>query len=293
MRIGFIGLGVMGLPMARHLVAAGHELTVASRSPGPVALAVADGAREADDPAAVAHASEVVVLCVPDSPDVEAVVGALLPGLVPGSVVVDCSTIDPEVERSQHARVRAAGGQYLDAPVSGGSAGAVAGTLTVMVGGAAEVLERARPALEPFAGRIVHVGGAGMGQVVKLCNNLAYAASMLAAAEAFALAGQAGADPAKAYEVFTHSSADSTAISRGAPVPGLVPGAPASNGWAPGFMASLMAKDLDLALALGRRTGVELRTTPLVRALLAEVLARGLGRQDFSVLATLVGGAGS
>ncbi len=198
MEVGFIGLGAMGLPMARHLVEAGHRVTVASRSPGPVGRAADFGALDGGSPRGVAEAAEVVVLCVPNSPQVEEVVDAMLPALSSGTTVVDCSTIDPEVARAQHERVRATGAGFLDAPISGGTAGAEAGTLTVMVGGEAPTLERARPALDAFAARIVHVGGPGMGQVTKLCNNLVYAAQMLATAEATALGGQVGRRPRQA-----------------------------------------------------------------------------------------------
>ncbi len=140
MQVGFIGLGAMGLPMTRHLIGAGHQLTVASRSQGPVDRAVALGSRGVGSPAEVAASSETVFLCVPSSPQVVEVIDAMLPELGSGQVVVDCSTIDPEVARSQHERVNAAGARFLDAPLSGGTAGAEAGTLTVMVGGEAPTL---------------------------------------------------------------------------------------------------------------------------------------------------------
>jgi 3-hydroxyisobutyrate dehydrogenase-like beta-hydroxyacid dehydrogenase len=174
--VGFIGLGAMGLPMTRNLVGAGHRVSVASRSPGPVVAAVRFGAVDGGSPAGVAGHSEVVVMCVPDTPDVVAVVDVMLDALRPGTIVVDCSTIDPDVERAQHEKVVGRGARYLDAPVSGGTVGAEKGTLTLMVGGDASTLADTRPALEPMAGLIVHVGGPGMGQVVKLCNNLLYAA---------------------------------------------------------------------------------------------------------------------
>jgi 3-hydroxyisobutyrate dehydrogenase-like beta-hydroxyacid dehydrogenase len=220
MRIGFIGLGAMGLPMAGHLVAAGHDVTVASRSRGPIDAAVAQGATDGGAPRAVAEASEVVILCVPNSPEVVEVVDAMLPALGPDRTVVDCSTIDPEVERDQHARVAATGARYLDAPLSGGTAGAQKGTLTLMVGGDAVVLAETEPAFEPFAGLVVHVGGPGMGQVVKLCNNLIYAAQMTATAEATALAAKSGVDMTKLYEVLTHATATAWPCGRGCPCPG-------------------------------------------------------------------------
>ena len=176
MQVGFVGLGAMGLPMTRHLVEAGHAVSVASRGRGPIDEAVAFGARDGGGPQGVVDASEVTILCVPNSPEVVSVLDQALPALGPGKIVVDTSTISPDVERAQHERVRAAGARYLEAPLSGGTAGAQKGQLTLMVGGDSGVLDAARPALEPFAGLIVHVGGPGMGQVVNLCNNLIYAA---------------------------------------------------------------------------------------------------------------------
>jgi 3-hydroxyisobutyrate dehydrogenase len=274
--------------MARHLVAAGHRVVVSSRSPGPVGLAVGFGAVDGGSALGVAEASSVVVVCVPSSPDVSSVVSAMLPALGPGKTVVDCSTIDPDVERSLHAVVAEAGADYLDAPVSGGSVGAENGTLTLMVGGSSSVLDAARPVLEPFARLIVHVGGPGMGQVVKLCNNLLYAAQMQATAEAFTLASRAGADLGKTLEVLLHSTGDCTAVRTRVPFEGVQPEAPPSNGWRPGFMADLMAKDLDLALAFATSLGVDLATTRVVRATLAEAQARGWGREDFSALGKVV-----
>ena len=278
----------MGLPMARNLVAAGHRVTVASRSRPPVDEAVAFGAVDGGTLADVAAASEVLVLCVPNSPDVVQVVDAVLPALGPGTIVVDCSTIDPEVERAQHERVTATGARYLDAPVSGGTVGAQNGTLTLMVGGDDATLTAARPALEPMAGLIVHVGGPGMGQVVKLCNNLIYAAQMVATAEATGLALRSGVDMDKLLEVLLHSTGDCTAVRTRLPVPGVIPESPASNGWKPGFMTDLMAKDLDLALSYGARAGVPLATTAAARQVLTAAVTAGFGREDFSALAKVV-----
>ena len=288
MKLGFVGLGAMGLPMAGHLLSAGHEVAVASRSRGPVEAAMAMGAVDAGGPQAVAAHAEVTFLCVPNSPDVVAVVDDMLGALGPGKTVVDSSTIDPDVERAQHDRVTARGARYLDAPVSGGTAGARAGTLTFMVGGEATTLEATGAAFAPMAGLVVHVGGPGMGQVVKLCNNLLYAAQMLATAEATALARRAQVDPAKLLEVLTHSTGDCTAVRTRLPVPGVIPDSPASNGWEPGFMTDLMAKDLDLALGYAARAGVPLSCTAAVRQVLTASSAAGFGRQDFSALAKVV-----
>jgi 3-hydroxyisobutyrate dehydrogenase len=288
MRIGFIGLGAMGLPMVGHLIGAGHEVTVASRSRGPIDAALAQGAREGKGPDQVAEASEVVILCVPNSPEVVEVVDAMLGALGPGKTVVDCSTIDPDVERAQHARVEAVGARYLDAPLSGGTTGAQNGTLTLMVGGDADTLADTEPALDPFAGLIVHVGGPGMGQVVKLCNNLIYAAQMAATAEATALAVKSGVDLHKLLEVLTHATGDCVAVRTRLPVPGIIPDSPASNDWKPGFMTDLMAKDLDLALHFGASAGVPMLTTSVARQLLAAASTAGYGREDFSAVAKVV-----
>ena len=288
MDLGFIGLGAMGVPMTRHLLDAGHRVTVASRSRAPIDAAVGAGAIDGRSPAGVAAASDIVILCVPDSPDVVQVVGDLLGSLRPGAIVVDCSTIDPEVERAQHVRVAEAGGRYLEAPVSGGTAGAVKGTLTLMVGGDAATLDDARPALDPFAGRIVHIGGPGLGQVVKLCNNLLFAAQMVATAEATALASAAGVDVTKLHEVLVVSTGDCAAVRTRLPVAGVVPDSPASNGWVPGFATALMAKDLDLAMAAGARAGVPMTATSAARQLLTAAMTAGYGREDFSALAKVV-----
>jgi 3-hydroxyisobutyrate dehydrogenase len=288
MRIGFIGLGAMGLPMTGHLVAAGHDVTVASRSRGPIEAAVDLGAHEGATPLEVAEAAELVILCVPNSPEVVEVVDAMLPALGPGKTVVDCSTIDPEVEREQHARVGATGARYLDAPLSGGTAGARNGVLTLMVGGDGGTLDDVTPALSAFAGLVVHVGGPGMGQVVKLCNNLIYAAQMTATAEATALAVKSGVDMHKLFEVLTHATGDCTAVRTRLPVAGVVPDSPASHDWAPGFMTDLMAKDLDLALAYAAAARVPMATTATARQMLTAAQDAGYGREDFSAVAKVV-----
>ena len=288
MRIGFIGLGAMGLPMAGHLVAAGHDVTVSSRGRGPIDAAVAKGAVDGGSPRGVAEASEVIILCVPNSPEVVEVVDDMLPVLAAGKTVIDCSTIDPEAERAQHARVAETGARYLDAPLSGGTAGAHNGTLTLMVGGDADTLADMEPALDPFSGLVVHVGGPGMGQVVKLCNQVIYAAQMTATAEATAMAVRSGVDMEKLLLVLTHATGDCVAVRTRLPVPGVIPESPASNGWQPGFMTDLMAKDLDLAMAYAVRCGVPVPTTASARQLLTAASAAGYGREDFSALAKVV-----
>jgi 3-hydroxyisobutyrate dehydrogenase len=288
MTVGFVGLGAMGLPMTANLLRAGHQVTVVSRSRGPVDAALALGATEAGTLADLAATSEVIILCVPNSPEVVEVVDGLVGALRAGTVVIDCSTIDPDVERAQHDRVGATGARYLDGPLSGGTVGAEKGTLTVMVGGEAATLDEIRPVLDAVAGLVVHVGGPGMGQVVKLCNNLIYAAQMVATAEATALALRSGVDMAKLLEVLLHSTGDCTAVRTRLPVAGVIADSPASNGWKPGFMTDLMAKDLDLALTYGARTGVPLATTATARQVFTAASTAGYGRQDFSALAKVV-----
>jgi 3-hydroxyisobutyrate dehydrogenase len=221
---------------------------------------------------------------------VEEVVTAMLANLGPGQVVVDCSTIDPDVARAQHERVAATGAAFLDAPLSGGTAGAEAGTLTLMVGGDEAILDRVRPTLDAFAALIVHVGGPGMGQVVKLCNNLIYAAQMLATSEATALARKSGVDMAKLHDVLIHATGDCVAVRTRLPVPGVVAASPASNGWQPGFMTDLMAKDLDLALSYAGRMGVPVASTATARQVLTAATVAGYGREDFSSMAKIIFG---
>ncbi|MFA5787618.1 MAG: NAD(P)-dependent oxidoreductase [Actinomycetota bacterium] len=288
MNVGFVGLGAMGLPMTMNLLAKGHTVTVASRSRGPIEAAVNAGAADGGDPSGVVAASVVSIICVPDSPDVASVVEKMLPVLAPGKIVVDCSTIDPEVERRQHARVTATGAQYLEAPISGGTLGAQRGTLTLMVGGEARTLEAARPGLEAFSALMVHVGGPGTGQVVKLCNQLIYAAQMLGTAEAFTLAAKSGVDLAKLHEVLIHSTGDCTAVRTRVPFEGVVPDSPASTGWKPGFMTDLMAKDMEIALDCAHRVGVPVPTTALCHRVLVAASEAGYGREDFSALGKLV-----
>jgi 3-hydroxyisobutyrate dehydrogenase len=290
MKIGFIGLGAMGLPMTRHLIDAGHDVTVTSRSRIPIEMAAAAGATEGDSPVDVVRASDVTILCVPDSPDVVQVLDAALPGLGDGKIVVDTSTIDPDVERAQHERVNATGARYLEAPLSGGTVGAEKGTLTLMVGGDADVLAAARPALESFAGAIVHVGGPGTGQIVKLCNNLIYAAQMLAVAEATTMAAKAGVDLRNLHEVITQSTGDCNAVRTRIPFEGVLPDGPASNNWQPGFMTDLMAKDLDLAIGFAARAKTPLFTSGIVRQLLGAASAAGYRREDFSSMGKIVRG---
>jgi 2-hydroxy-3-oxopropionate reductase len=199
-RVGFIGLGIMGRPMAGHLLAAGLPLTVHSRSPGPVDELAADGASRASSPAEVAAASDVVITMLPDTPDVVEVVTALIPSLAPGSLVIDMSSIDPVPARELAAAVAAAGSSMLDAPVSGGQKGAVDAALSIMVGGDDAAFARAEPILRLMGANVVHVGPSGAGQVTKACNQLVVGATIEAVAEALLLAERSGVDAANVRE---------------------------------------------------------------------------------------------
>ena len=287
MKIGFIGLGAMGLPMTRRLLAAGHTVAVASRSRPPIDAAIAAGALDGRDARGVVEKSDVTLICVPFSPDVGIVLDTIGPAMRPGKILVDCSTIEPDAEVAFHTRVAATGASYLEAPLSGGPLAARDGTLAVMAGGAAGVFEKVRPALEPFAREIMHMGRPGSGQSAKLCNNLIHAAQNLAVAEACALAARAGVDIARFRKIVMHSTGDCTAIRNRIPVEGIFADSPASNGWL-GFPTDMMIKEMDMVLRLGDRQDVPLASTALVRELLRRASAAGLGHEDFSVMGKLL-----
>ncbi|GIW16376.1 MAG: tartronate semialdehyde reductase [Tepidiforma sp.] len=291
-RVGFIGLGIMGGPMAANLLAAGYELTVWNRTAAKTEPLAAAGARVAGSPAEVAAASEVTFACVTASADVEAVVlgpGGVIEGATPGSIVVDCSTIAPATARKVHARLAERGVAMLDAPVSGGDVGAKAGTLAIMVGGDAETFERALPVLRAIGKTIVHVGPPGAGQVVKLCNQVAGGLNLLAMAEAISLCRRSGVDPAKMLEVVSAGAAGSWMLQH------LGPRAVAGD-FAPGFMVDLMQKDLGLVLEAAHETHTPLPGSALVRQLFEMLQARGRGREGtqaiVEALALLAGETG-
>jgi 3-hydroxyisobutyrate dehydrogenase len=291
-RVGFIGLGIMGGPMAANLLAAGYELTAWNRTAAKTEPLAAAGARVAGSPAEVAAASEVTFTCVTASADVEAVVlgpGGVIEGAAPGSIVVDCSTIAPATARKVHARLAERGVAMLDAPVSGGDVGAKAGTLAIMVGGDAETFERALPVLRAIGKTIVHVGPPGAGQVVKLCNQVAGGLNLLAMAEAISLCRRSGVDPAKMLEVVSAGAAGSWMLQH------LGPRAVAGD-FAPGFMVDLMQKDLGLVLEAAHETHTPLPGSALVRQLFEMLQARGRGREGtqaiVEALALLAGETG-
>jgi 3-hydroxyisobutyrate dehydrogenase len=289
--IGFIGLGNMGLPMVANLLKAGYPVHAYDVRREAVDLAVTQGASPAASPAEAASRAEVVVTMVPNSPEVEvAYLGpkGVLDGARAGQVAIDMSTIDPATTRRVGARLEAVGVQMLDAPVSGGVPGAVAGTLTIMVGGDPAVFAQARPILGTMGKNVVHVGPLGSGEVAKICNNLLAGVSMIAAAEAFTIGLRAGVDPKILHEIIRTSSGNCWAIENNCPVPGLVPKSASNRDFAPGFMTDLMAKDLSLARAAARDLGVPCFTGALAHDLYMLASRHGLGRKDFSSVIQLL-----
>ena len=243
-RIGFVGLGIMGRPMVKNLLAAGYDVAVWNRSRPGIDDCVAAGATEAASPAAVAASCDIFISMVTDSPDVQAVItgpGGAIGGLAPGALVIDMSTISPTVTRDIAARLAANGVAMLDAPVSGGDAGAIAGTLSIMIGGAAADVERARPVFEVMGKTITHVGPIGAGQSVKLSNQVAIAGCLQGVCEALALAQKSGVDPARMLDAISAGAAGSWQMSNLGP-------RIIDRDFAPGFMVRLLQKDLRLAL---------------------------------------------
>jgi 3-hydroxyisobutyrate dehydrogenase len=278
MQVGFIGLGIMGQPMARNLLKAGFPLTVATRTPGKAEKFAADNSssgaiKAVETPAQVAAASEIIVNIVTDSPDVIAVArgaGGIFLTAKPGTIIIDMSTISPQVTRELAEEARAKGLFWLDAPVSGGEKGAIEGTLTIMVGGAAEALERARPALAAMGKRITHFGPAGNGQSAKLCNQIMTAVNMLAVCEALTFGAKAGLDLATLHQALTGGAANSWALE-------VLGKKMIERDFKPAFMVRLQQKDLRLVLEAADANHTPLPTASLARQLFAAVEAEGHG----------------
>ncbi len=259
MKIAFLGLGNMGLPMAENLAAAGHAVT--GHDPAGVAGSFPMAASGA---AAVADA-EVVITMLPSGDILRAVADEIVPEMARGAVFLDCSTVDVESARAVAELAMSAGLRPLDAPVSGGIGGAKAGTLTFMVGGDAAAFETARPLFEIMGRKAVHCGPSGNGQAAKICNNMILGATMIVTCEAFALADRLGLDRQALFDVASTSSGSSWSLNTYCPAPGIGPESPADKGYAPGFAAELMLKDLRLAAAAAETAGAD---TPLGHAAL-------------------------
>jgi 3-hydroxyisobutyrate dehydrogenase len=286
--IGFIGIGNMGLPMAQRLKDAGHEVRCFDTSAAASQRAEQVGLRTRPSPAAAVDGADVVITMLPSGRHVlDVLVEADLP-LRDGALVIDCSTIDVASCTAFHAALARKGLATLDAPVSGGVAGAAAGTLTFMVGGTQGAFERAQDLLRAMGKTIVHAGAAGAGQAAKICNNMLAGISMLAVSEALALARRLGLDSHKFFEIASKSSGQCWALTSYAPEPGLVPSAPSNRGYEGGFASDLMLKDLRLAQQAAI-TGPS--PTPLgaaAAAMYAVHCANGRGRLDFSSIILLL-----
>jgi 2-hydroxy-3-oxopropionate reductase len=282
-RIGLIGLGIMGKPMARNLLKAGYTLTVHDINRAAVDELAGEGAAAASSAKEAAEKSDVVIAMLPDSPDVEAVVlgpSGALEGVKKGALFIDMSTIAPSTSRKVYEWMRAKGVEALDAPVSGGEVGAVQATLSIMVGGSKEAFQRALPIFQVMGKNIVHMGEPGAGQVTKACNQIVVGVTMQAVAEALTLAKKAGVDPAKVREALLGGFAQSRILE-------LHGKRMLDRNFQPGFKIKLHRKDLNIALQTGREVGVPLFTTSQVAELMNSLLAKGKGELDHSSLAML------
>ena len=286
--IGIVGLGNMGLPMASNLVRAGHrvqgfDLAQAGRD----GLAAAGG-EAAESVAAAVRGAETVLLMLPAGKQVRAVLteaGGVFEAAAAGALIIDSSTIDVATAREMAGEAERRGFLFLDAPVSGGTAGAAAGTLTFMAGGSEAAFAAAEPVLRAMGRTIVHAGGAGAGQAAKVCNNLMLGITMIGVSEAFALAEKLGLSAQALFDISSTSSGSCWSLNSYCPVPGPVPAAPSNRDYAAGFAVALMLKDLGLAADATAETGAGSVLGGAAREAYARLAAEGLGEKDFSVMA--------
>ncbi len=280
MKIGFIGLGNMGGPMAANLAKAGHEVQGFD-----LAAPCPDGVRKADTAAGAASGAEVVITMLPNGAILRSVAAEVIPAMAPGAVLCDCSTVDVDSARAVADLAQAAGLGALDAPVSGGVGGATAGTLTFMVGGSDAAFATVQPLFDIMGQKAVHCGAAGAGQAAKICNNMILGATMAVTCEAFALADKLGLDRARMFDVVSTSSGYSWSMNAYCPAPGIGPQSPADNDYKPGFAAELMLKDLRLsqqaAEAVDADTPMGARATELYASFVEAEDGKG---RDFSAL---------
>ena len=279
-RVGFIGLGIMGRPMARNLMKAGFPLTVWNRSRPGIDELAKEGAAEGTSPADVAGRSDVVITIVGDSPDVEKVAlgrGGIIEGAHAGLVHVDMTTMSPQVTRRIAKRLAEAGVEMLDAPVSGGQQGAIDGTLSIMVGGKRATLERYRAVLEAMRRKIVRCGPSGAGQTVKLCNQVAVVLTNLGVCEALVLAARSGIDPRVMIEAVSAGAGTSWQLQNLAP-------RMVARDFRPGFKVAHQRKDLRLALEAAEKLGMPLPGTSLVQQFFSALEAEGLGEEGTQAL---------
>lgn len=279
-RIGLIGLGIMGKPMARNLLKAGYSLTVYSRSRSAVEALLADGGADARSSQEVAERSDVVITMVTDTPDVRQVIlgdHGVLTGMRVGGIIIDMSTVSPSATREIAEVVKTKGVHFLDAPVSGGEGGAIAGTLSIMVGGDGEVFISCLPIFQAMGKNITHVGGTGTGQLTKLCNQIAVAVTNLAMSEALVFAAKAGVNLEKMHQAISGGAAGSWQLSNLAP-------RIFQRDFAPGFMVKLQQKDLRLVLQEADRLHLALPATSLVHSLFNALETAGAGDEGTQAL---------
>lgn len=283
--IGFIGLGHMGGPMSANLVKAGHTVRGFDVMPAALDAAERHGVAATGSVAEAASDADAVITMLPSGQHVlECYNGGVLGSAAAGTLLIDSSTVDVSDARKAHDLAAQAGFGALDAPVSGGTAGAEAGTLTFMVGGASESFQRAQPLLEPMARKVVHCGGPGNGQVTKMCNNLILGASMIAVSEAFVLGERLGLSPQALYDVASVSTGQCWALTSNCPVPGMVATSRADHDYEPGFTAALMLKDLMLAASAAEQSGTDTAIGRLATELYRRFNDDGGGGFDFSAI---------
>lgn len=281
-RVGFIGLGIMGKPMAKNLLKAGFPLVVFSRSKGSVAELVKEGALSADSSKGVAERAELIITMLPDSPEVKEVVlgeGGVIQGVKPGAVVIDMSSINPLVTQEIARTLDVKGVKMLDAPVSGGETGAIQGILAIMVGGEKKVFEDCLEILKAMGKNIVHVGGIGAGGYVKLVNQIIVALNIASVGEAFCLGVKAGLDPQVIYQAIRGGLAGSQVLETKAPMI-------FQRNFKPGFKIKLHQKDLQNALSTAKDLGVPLPLSSFVQQIFVSLRTEGRGDEDHSALAT-------
>jgi 3-hydroxyisobutyrate dehydrogenase len=292
-KIGFIGLGNMGLPMLRNLLEAGHGVIAFDLADSALEAAATAGATAAGSPVDVTAGTEIVITMLPEGRHVREVYlgsGGVIAAAADGTLLIDCSTIDVGTARAVCQAAATRGLEMVDAPVSGGVAGAANATLTFMVGGEENAVARARPILEKMGATIVHTGPSGNGQVAKICNNMMLAISMIGVAEAFTMADRLGLSAEVLFQVASKSSGQSWALTGYCPVPGLVPSSPANRDYRAGFTAAMMAKDLRLAQDAANSVDAATPLGAQARQLFAMFKGRGHGELDFSAIIKMIAG---
>lgn len=293
MKIGFIGLGNMGGPMAANLAKAGHKVTAFDMSAAALDKAVAAGIGKAATATAAASGAEIIVTMLPAGQHVRSVYlgdDGILAGATPGTLFIDSSTIDVATAREVHAAASERRLQFLDAPVSGGVGGAAAGTLTFMVGGDEAAFERAKPILEKMGKNIFHAGGAGNGQAAKICNNMLLAISMVGTCEAFVLAEKLGLSHETLFRISSTASGQCWSLTSYCPVPGPVPSSPANRDYQAGFTAAMMLKDLKLSQSAAQAAGAATPLAAQATALYTMFESAGAGARDFSGIIQMLRG---